>query len=65
MIKNELMRILTDSVDEVKKSIMRRRVKQEVKYSNRNRSMRGLEKSYLSEDNSYVPTDIQTTAREN
>ena len=65
MIKNELMKVLTDSVDEVKKNIMRRRVKQEVKYSNKNRSLRGLEKSYLSEDNSYMLTDNQTTSRDN
>jgi hypothetical protein len=57
MLKNELMKVLTDSVEEVKKSIMKRRVKQEVKYNNRNRSLRGVEKSYFSEDNSYLPTD--------
>jgi hypothetical protein len=65
MIKNELMKVLSDSVEEVKKSIMKRRVKQEVKYNNKNRSLRGVEKSYLSEDNSYMPSDIQTTSREN
>ena len=65
MIKNELMKILVDSVEEVKKNIMKRRVKQEVKYNNKNRSLRGVEKSYLSEDNSYIPTHNQTTSREN
>jgi hypothetical protein len=65
MIKNELMKVLSDSVEEVKKSIMKRRVKQEVKYNNKNRLLRGIEKSYLSEDNSYMPSDIQTTSREN
>lgn len=57
MIKNELMRVLIDSVEDVKKNIMRRRVKQEVKYNNRNKSLRGIEKSYLSEDNSYFSTE--------
>ena len=35
MQKNELMSILDDSVEEVKKQIMRRRVKQEAEYSSR------------------------------
>lgn len=65
MIKNELMKVLTDSVEEVKKNIMKRRVRQKVKYNNKNRSLRGVEKSYLSEDNAYLPTDNLNTSREN
>ncbi len=39
MHKNELMNILSDAVEDVKKQIMRRRVKQEAMYSSRKKSI--------------------------
>ncbi len=48
--RNELMTVLIDSIEEVKKQIMKRRIKQEVKYNNKNKVLRTIEKSFLVED---------------
>ncbi len=44
--KNGLVRVLTEAVEEVKKQIMKRRVKQEVKYGNKGKHLRTIEKAY-------------------